>query len=55
MRDKIGVADILRKSRHVDPSLGLTYTHPARAASRVRTVAVAAVAVAADCGVGQFW
>jgi len=42
MRDNIGVADILRKSRHVDPSLGLIYTHPSRAGSRVRPVAVAA-------------
>ena len=29
---------------------GLNYTHAARVSSRVRPVAVAA-----DCGVGQFW
>jgi len=48
-----GVADILRKSPNVDPSPGLIYTHPAHAGSCVRPAAVAAVA--ADCGVRQFW
>jgi len=44
---------LLRKSPHVDPSLGLIYTHRSLAGSRVRPVAVAAVA--ADCGVqGNF-
>ena len=41
-RDIIVAADILRKSRHVDPSLGLIYTHPAREGSRVCPVTVAA-------------
>ena len=43
---------ILRKSRHVVPSLGLICTHPVPAGSRVRPVAVSVAA--ADCGVGQF-
>jgi len=34
-------------------SLGLIYTHPSRAGSRVRPVALAAVA--ADCGVQVWW
>ena len=42
-RDNVGVADILRKSRHADPPLGLIYTHRAPAGSR-------ACPVAADCG-----
>jgi len=39
MRVNIGVADNLRIFRHVDPSLGLIYMHPARAGSCVRPVA----------------
>ena len=38
---------------NLDITIGQIYTHPARAGSRVRPGAVAAVA--ADCNVGQFW